>query len=260
MPEISVLLPSLRKEAAAQRIQEFARTNGSADYEIILVSPFAVNEKRVLHIPEGKAQGDIHAANMAYRRASAPFIVWWADDARPTPHCLSRMLRFIRKHREPFIGCFRLKNRHGDELESWSVYGRLYACWGMASQNTLCSIGGFLDPQFKRFWSDPDMSLRAWEKGGSVKICPNAWVIISHIEDEVKRKGLEAYFVADTETFFNRWHEKLGKGQPRIWTEINKPIPVKRRRSMRFMIGTMTNSIPLFRQTKEFIKSAIKPK
>lgn len=257
MPEISVLLPSLRKEAAAQRIREFARTHECVDYEIILVSPFAIPEPRVVHIPEEKPKGGIHALNAAYQRASASYITWWSDDAWPTSNCLKKMLKFIKEKQEPFLGGFRLRNRHGDELEPWSVYGRLYACWGMASQNTLRSIGGFLDPRFKRFWSDPDMSLRAWTRGGRVELCPDAWVVICHIEDGIKQNDLKKYFAEDTETFFDRWHDRLGEGKPRVWTEINRPIPVRRRPTLRFMIGAVTNRVPFVKQAKEMVKTVI---
>lgn len=259
MPEISILLPSLRKEAAIQRIQEFAQTNGKMDYEIILVSPFAVEEARVLHVREEKRRGGIHALNSAYGRASAPFVTWWSDDAWPTMNCLAKMLRFIVSRKDPFLGCFRLKSRHGEEFEQWSVYGKLYASWGMASRKSIQAIGGFLDPVFKRFWSDPDMSLRAWVKGGRVEICPNAWVVISHIEDEVKLSDQQKYFNVDAETFLSRWHERLGEGKPRPldWREINYPIPIKRRPSFRFMIGAVTNKIPGMKRAKESLKRVL---
>ncbi len=42
MAEVSILLPSLRRDAVLLRIQEFSATNANVDYEIVVVSPFAI--------------------------------------------------------------------------------------------------------------------------------------------------------------------------------------------------------------------------
>lgn len=226
MPEVSIILPSLRPTAVLQRIKEFSITNRDSDYEIVVVSPFTIKEDRVVHIYEEEQLGSTFANNTAYENSSGEYIVWWADDVYPTTNCLSNMLRFVKSKRDPFIGSFRLR-RGGREKSQWIVYGKLYACLGCASRNTLKLIGGFFDPIFKHYWVDPDMCLRTWEKGGRVEICPDAWVEDENIIDEVRENSWNKYFATDTQTFLNRWHDTLGRGIEKDWRNwriINKTL------------------------------------
>lgn len=229
MPEVSITLPSLRREAVLRMIKELSMTNGNVDYEIIVVSPFTVKEDRVVHIYEENALGNIHAANVAYENSSGKYIMTWCDDVFPTINCISDMLNFVKNENDPFIGSFKIRYRQGHEHPQFGVYDKLYACYGFCSRDTINLIGGYLDTVYKSHWADPDIALRTWEKGGKVKVCPNAYVIMDHIDDEVTRNNSKKYFDNDKITFLNRWHDKLGKGIDRNlvnnqWNIINKPI------------------------------------
>ncbi|MEM2915519.1 MAG: glycosyltransferase [Candidatus Bathyarchaeia archaeon] len=228
MAEISILLPSLRPEAVLQRVEEFKETNDGVDYEIIIVSPYSINGEKVIHIKEVELQGVISAMNLAYRHASGEYIVYWSDDASPMPNCLSNMKDFIKQNNPPFIGAFRIRDRYGRELEQWSVYGKLYACWGCLSKETINIVGGLFDSNYRSYWADPDLGMRTWIKGGKVEICPNAWLKIEHIKDNLREENFHKYFEKDTETFYERWHDGFGKNFQKLWTEINKPIPVNK--------------------------------
>jgi GT2 family glycosyltransferase len=224
MPEISIILPSLRKRVVLRRIKEFRRTNDDSDYEIIVVSPFRIDGVRVVHIQEEKPLGTIHAHNVAFKSSSGRYIVWWADDSSPTKNCLSDMLNFIRSKKEPFVGSFRVKDRRGHELVQWSVFGKLYACFGCASRNTINLIGGYFDTVYSSYWADPDMCLRTWEKGGRVEVCPNAWVVTETFSDKVSTINARKYYDKDKETFFNRWYNTLGEGIEKTFNAVNKPV------------------------------------
>jgi len=212
MAEISIILPSLRPEMVLKRINEFSVTNPGADYEIVVVSPFAVKGDRVVHIEE-EPMGCVHAHNTAYKNSSGKYIAYWGDRATPTANCLSEMLNFIKSNTDPFIGSFRLKDdKRGRERTQWAIYGKLFAAFGCASRKTIEIAGGYFDPIFKAWWVDPDLCLRAWERGGKVKICPNAWITIDISSDKIAGDNWSKYFLKDQETFFNRWHNKLGRG------------------------------------------------
>jgi glycosyltransferase involved in cell wall biosynthesis len=231
MPEVSIILPSLRLDAALRTIKEFSVTNGNIDYEILVVSPFPVKEDRVVHIYEGKALGTIRAHNVAYENSSGKYILPWADDHYPTVNCISNMLSFVKSNVGPFIGSFRSKVQ-GKEVNRYGVYNRPYACFGCFSKQTVNLVGGYYDIVYNSYWSDPDMALRTWEKGGKVKVCPNAWIISRNIGDQVEVNNWNNYFEKDKETFLNRWHHKLGNGIARElvnkeWTLINKPLDLK---------------------------------
>jgi len=229
MPEISVILPSIRLEEVLQRIKEFSITNQDSDYEIIVVSPFPVKGDKVVHIAE-EPLGCIHAHNTAYKNSSGKYIAYWGDRASPTTNCLSNMLNFVKSNTDPFIGSFRFKDsRGGRERRQWTVYGKLYAAFGCASRNTINIIGGYFDPIFKAYWVDPDMCLRTWEHGGKVEICPNAWLEVNTFADQIAINNWGKYFDADKEAFFNRWHDKLGKGIRRDFHSVNKPLIITQR-------------------------------
>ncbi len=223
MPEVSITLPSLRPEAVLQRIKQFSMTNKGVDYEIIVVSPFPVKEERVIHVYEKEPSGNVPAHNIACKNSSGEYIVYWSDDIYPTANCLANMLRFVKSKEKPFIGAFRLR-RQGQEKTQWTVYGKLYAPIGCVSRKTLDLIGQYFDPVYRAYWADPDMCLRTWEKGGRVEVCPDALVEDANMMDEVRGKSWDRFFAKDTETFFNRWHDKLGKGTEKDWRRINRPI------------------------------------
>lgn len=229
MPEISITLPSLRPEATLQRVKEFSATNGDSDYELVIVSPFAIEGDRVVHIQEKEPRGTAFANDIAYKNASADYIVWWADDVVPTENCLANIVNFVKSKNEPFIASFRMKDRFGKEKPQWTIYGKLLAGFGCASRNTIDLIGGYFDTAYRSYWQDPDMCLRAWTRGGKVEVCPNAWVIMEHIFDQLRDDNWDKYQVEDTKTFLNRWHDTFGKGIDRDsvqkdWAVISKPV------------------------------------
>jgi hypothetical protein len=256
MPEISIILPSLRRTLVLKRIKEFAKTTKGLDYEIIVVSPFPVKGERVVHIYEEKQLGTIHAHDVAYRNSLGVYIMPWADDSSPTMNCLSSMLSFVKGKKDPFVGSFRVKDRRGRELVQWSVYGKLYACFGCASKNTLKLIGGYFDPAYKGYWADPDMGLRTWEKGGRVEVCPNAWVITEGFSDKVSTENSKNYFQHDTETFYNRWHDKLGKGIEKNFDAVNKPVGNGRLRPAFSFYVTLLNKMLVLYST--FVPEKVK--
>lgn len=225
MAEISILLPSLRPAAALKVVGDFSLTHPRTDYEIIVVSPFAMTGKKVVHLLEKERRGVLYAINRAYQSATGELIVVWSDDATPTDGCLDRMANFVKSHEGFFVAGFRKKNRKGKEAEQWSVYGKLYVGWLCASKKTLEAAGGLFDPAFTNFWADPDLCLRVWSRGGIVAVCPDAWITVDQVADKVKAENLNASFDTDTKTFFDRWHDKLGGRSKRVWADINVPIP-----------------------------------
>lgn len=249
MTEISILLPSLRKEAALRVVGDFSLTNQATDYEIIVVSPFKVEGGKVVHILERQRRGVIFAMNRAYQAAAGKYVVLWSDDATPTNGCLERMAGFVKSHDGLFIAGFRQRNTKGKELEQWSVYGRLYVGWLCASRKTLDAAGGLFDPVFKNHWADPDLCLRVWSRGGEVGLCPDAWIKVMQIDDQVKADHLRSSFDADAKVFFDRWHDKFGKKSKRIWTNINVPIP----HSLGGRIRACLRRVPYLKRIRQYL-------
>src|SRR5207253_384885 len=102
-------------------------------------------------------------------------------------------------------------------------------------------IGGFFDPVFRSFWADPEMSTRCWALGGRVALCPDAYVRLSPIEDEVVTHNTSHYFQKDTDSFYNKWHSTLGNGEENPWTTINRPM---------LLDAALRHPAPLIRERK----------
>lgn len=250
MPEISIILPTVRPDQAAKRIKEFALTNPDIDYEILVTSRSPISGEKVVHIEEKEMRGSVQANIIAYERSRGDYIVYWADDASPGRDCLKNMLAFVRKQKEPFIGSFRFKTRRGLMAEQYQAYGKLYACFGLLSRETIKTIGGFFDPLFHCHCPDVDIGLRVWDKGGKVAVCPTAWVLFDSFKDDVNSGNLDNYWITDTEAFLKRWHHKFGGGYPRDITKVLGPVRLSA--PIRFSFFIYSRLIP--RSLKRLLK------
>jgi len=221
MRDISILLPSLRPEAVKTTIEEFELTSMDIDYEIIVVSPFEVKGTRVVWVKEEEPQGSVLATSVAYNIATGRYVIYFSDDVSPTQNCLLEMYRFMLQHESPFIGAFMMMSNR-NEIGPFAAYQKLYACYGCLSKETASLLGGMFDPRFLYSWADIDLSLRCWEKGGRVEICPTAIVHPRQINDDIYKNHRKQYWDRDVNQFFELWHEKLGKDLPRVDGVVNR--------------------------------------
>jgi len=249
MPLVSVLLPSIRQDSARRVVELFDQTQGAFDYEIVLVSPFEILHPRVVNVLETERGGVVRAMGAALAAAASEHIVLWSDDALPAPGCLEAIHRFVVDKPSPFVAGFSKRERSGRVNEQWSVYSKLYVGWLCASRRTIAEVGGLLDPVYKNYWSDPDFCMRIWDAGGSVAVCPDAWIEIDQIDDVVKSGNLSASFDLDTRVFFDRWHGKYGRGRPRVWWRINTPIPS----SPMGHLKAILRQVPFLKQIKDLL-------
>jgi glycosyltransferase involved in cell wall biosynthesis len=226
-PTISILLPSLRGPAAKACIEAFGQTQTGVDYEIILVAPFEITDPRVRCILETKPRGVVAAMNRAFVAAKAPVVAFWADDAKPLPGCLQAMLDMLNAlpgtldGTNPTLGAFRMRYPNRAEAEQWTVYDRLYACFGAIRKIDASLAGGLFDHCFKSYWADPDLAMRIWNLGGQVKLCKDAFVEIDQIQDNLAKENHAARFALDYQTFARAWADEV---PPENWKLINKPV------------------------------------
>jgi hypothetical protein len=222
--EISILLPSLRPEALAKSIQEFADTNSNVDYEIVVVSPFEVKGTNVVWIKEETPKGSVLATNIAYSNSCGEYKMYFSDDVSPTKGCLRNMINFMNTKESPFVGAFKMIRPNGGEIGPFGAYNRLYACYGCVNGTTISKLNGLFDSSFEYSWVDIDLSLRCWLANGKVEICKDAIVIPRQIDDELYRSHRGDSFNRDVETFLNKWHSILGEGYIRNHEAVNKRL------------------------------------
>lgn len=238
MPEISVILPSVRPDGVAKRVREFALANSGVDYELLVISTFPVAGERVVHIPEGERTGTVRPCNLAYAQARGQYIVLWSDDVVPGKDCLRQMLAFVKRRPAPFIGAFRFKTRRGLMGGQHAAYGKMFACFGCASRATLEAIGGLFDPALHCHFPDVDMGLRVWAQGGSVAVCPDAWILWDGDKDGTFSENMDKYFAADSAVFLERWHPRMGHGTPPDLRTILGPVPLGLWSTLRYRVYT----------------------
>lgn len=226
--EVSILLPSLRKDLVNQRIAEWATNNPTVNYELIIVSPFEVSGYNVTWLKENDRKGSVHATNIALNTALGNYIIYFSDDVAPTKNCLRHMLDFMKaQEKHPFLGAFKMIFKNNRQIGPFGAYNRLYACYGCISKEDLFSLSNILfRPEFLYSWGDIDLSLRIWEKDGEVKICEEAVVIPQQVEDDIYLAHRNT-FKNDFETFANKWHKKLGAGMERKDGAINRRLKLE---------------------------------
>lgn len=222
---ISILIPSLREKLLKQRIVEFALTNPTTQYELIVVSPFEIKESNVIWIKDSPPfRGSVKATNQALGSAKGEYIMYFSDDVSPTKDCLKSMIEFLKTKEEPFLGAYKMTHPGGFTIGPFGAYDRLYACYGCLSKTSLLKLNNLLfDNKFQYSWADIDLSLRIWELGGKVEICENAIVIPKQEDDEVYRSH-RTTFDQDFNTFANKWHSKYGEGITREIGAINRRL------------------------------------
>lgn len=222
-----MVMPSLRPELVQQRIRDYAAASEGFSYELVVVSPFVVEGPNVKHVPEGDPKGTIYATNLGYEHSKGNFIAYTSDDVRPMPGALANMVRFLKRHPAPFIGSFRMVlAESGREREQSSAYDLLYACWGCLSRESIKKLGGLFDPVYHSYWADPDLSMRAWTRGGMVRVCPDAWFVFEGVDDQVKSGNVSKFHDDDQRAFFDRWHEPFGNNVPVGRPLINRTVPL----------------------------------
>jgi GT2 family glycosyltransferase len=222
MPDIAILLPSLRPTAALACVNAFRATQPDVDYEIVLVSPFVIVDAHTQWIEERTPRGVNAAMNLAHSAAIAPVVAFWADDARPAIGCLRAMLDALQATPGATLGAFRMRYPHGGEADQWAVYGQHYACFGAIRKTDADDAGGLFDERFRSYWADPDLALRVVSLGGLVRLVADAWVIIDQIDDELARTTNAARFTLDFKTFAQAW--RPDEPAPENWKLINKPV------------------------------------
>src|SRR5262245_56972770 len=106
-PVFSILLPTTRRNLAAQAIQRIRETTRGLDYEIIVVSPHAFGGDDIVYVPEAEQKGTVAANVAAYAASRGSIIVGFSDDALPEPDWLLNVEAAIAENEKryfPFAG------------------------------------------------------------------------------------------------------------------------------------------------------------
>ena len=215
--KVSIILPSIRKNKAEEFVANYVTALPDFDYEIVVISPFAISGEKVVHVLDDKCSGVVYPANLGLKASSGDYIMYLCDDIYIDPLNLPIAYEFACTIPNPSIVTFGYNDIGINKVHDVFAYDRICACVGLVSRITLDQIGGYIAyPEYKHFNSDIDISMRIWDAGGQVAICPdiNALCEPSQNNDHSMNKiywGLHKKH--DDDLLISTWHTKYGNGK-----------------------------------------------
>lgn len=206
MKELSIIIPSLRRNELECCLESIRLNTTDVDYEVIVVSPFGPWEKHrnVVWVEEKERSGVVSAVISGEKKASGMYITTLSDEARVLRGWAKNMITFLRQQPDVrVIGNFRVVD-FGEQMQFF-YYGRLFSIFPFARKSFIDSLGGLFSSEYKAFYADPDLGVRCWESGGQVITCPNAFIQHPYILDNINRENRLLYEEDDKKTFIRRW-------------------------------------------------------
>ena len=97
------------------------------------------------------------------------------------------MMNFIND--EDVQGAFYIREPDRDGFFTNSLFGKLYANFGMVKKSLMEKIG-YWSEEYSHYGADPDASLKFWQSGVMVAATPDAKIIHLCINDEHRKEHL----------------------------------------------------------------------
>jgi len=201
MPIVSVLIPSLRPNLVSKLAKKL-KEKISVEVEIVVVSPFEIED--VVLVKEERAEGIYKAVKKGLEVVKGEYVLHMPDDFEPAQGAVENMIWFSSHFDNIFLGNFMTYN-FKSLFEQGSYYGVPFSPCPFMKRKDIDKVGEFMDIYYTSFYGDPDLGLRVHEMGGVVKTCPDAWMSLGSVHDDVKVKSLESYEKEDKKKFIERW-------------------------------------------------------
>jgi hypothetical protein len=208
-PKISITLPSIYPDAL-QRCLAGIKSATRNTYEVLVVSPFRVDEPNVVWIEETERRGCAFAHDVASRRATGEFITAFADDwlyadgwdETVLPDFIDREKRAQGKY---LMG---LRYDHYDLVGT--VFGIYYANFPFVRRSNLDRYG-WIGPDYRLGFGDADLSLRVWHRGGRCEFSVEKVLRVTS-EDATRKDTVALFSPEDFALFVATWAPIYGKG------------------------------------------------
>jgi glycosyltransferase involved in cell wall biosynthesis len=206
--KLSIILPSLRREMLPRCLQTIVSNTRALDYEIIVVSPFSVIEGcrcEIKWVEDSKIAGVIYAVNRGFEAAEGEFVAALSDECRVQPDCFDNAVMFAADQADNTEVALHLIQKVIPPTR-FEYYRRIFAPFPLLRKSLIEKLGCFFDENYKCFYADPDLSLRVYEIGGNVQVCPTAYLSCPSLDDAVHLNNVRKYLEPDREFFKNRWN------------------------------------------------------
>ena len=217
---ISVILPTVRPDKANECIEAIiGAAEGCDQIEIVVVSDFQLFDKvyiddrkcakmgfrggQNLHIRPILRQrlGVVDANNVGYASANGDYIMTLSDEALLQPFALWELEHFVKTYKNKVL----TSPRH-IPFYNFKYYDKWFAPFPFAHRSLIDDLGGLFLRDYKCFYADPDLSLRAYVAGYPVVECHDAVIVHKNeMNDEAHKHNVSAYVEADREVFKKKW-------------------------------------------------------
>lgn len=202
------------------------RCSHTANYEVILVSPFELRAPNVKWIPETEPRGNAAAHREGYEAARGDYLIHISDDVLPVPGWLDMATqRIVEREQRHFPYVLGLRPaRFGFS----TVYGRYFANFIAMSRRSAEAIGGTFSSDYRAHLADADISMRVWSKGGRCECLQTPALYYVPLERffpiaHHKQSSLQQ----DCETFVRKWKTAYGSGWGNSHRELNIDYPIE---------------------------------
>lgn len=199
---MSVLLPTIRPaliENCLLALSVAMPTNA----EVIVVADFPRTSEIPTQWLVRPRRGTVDAINEAYRAAVGDVVFLTNDEAVVAPDALTRLEAEIARDDRQL-----LSPRHVPAFP-FVYYGRPFAAFPCASKAFINEINDgtwLLDPAYRAFYADPDLSMKVHAAG--LPVCEVHDAVLTHFNNQGAlghQENISAYLAADRQTFGARW-------------------------------------------------------
>lgn len=221
-PRVSIILPSIHLDACRSALENIEETTRGL-HEVVLVSPLdlghvvggskalyrLLNQDRLRFKNVGDADGPIKTQALGVKHVTGEFVVAHSDDFRYEPGWDDSLVeeyqaREAMWHDRGVPDPLLVMGLRFDLIGT--VFGIYYANFPCVRRSLIDRLGWY-DPAYDRGFGDCDLSLRAWDMGGTVEFTRRR--VLRATEDD-KRKGARLSGATDADLFVARWREKVG--------------------------------------------------
>lgn len=201
---LSVLLPSIRPDRVYRVLENLRAQTDAMDAEIIVVASFPAPSPEPWWI-QRERRGVIDAVNVACAHAKGDIWFLTNDETTCRPGCLQALVNAV--NADPLA----LYSPVHKPDYPFVYYGKPFAAFPCAHRDLIKALGGLLDPVYRGFYADPDLSLRAHDAGVPIRIVDDA--VIDHHNETGRwdhQVSVSAFLEQDRATFRARW-DHLGE-------------------------------------------------
>lgn len=212
-PQVSVLVPTVRPTEIGPCVEAIRAASVGLAIQIVVVADFArpsdINAdgsigftgRDVLWIMQTTRHGPIAAIDLAEDCATGDYLFLISDEDRMHEGAIATLYAEAERCRAAGEDVILFP----DPGATWSYYGRMFPPWPFVHRDLVKKLGGLLDPAYGAHYADPDLGMRAWTHGVTVRCLKEATIHHHNNACAVSNYNRETWYQRDMATFRARW-------------------------------------------------------